>query len=179
MAAAPARETMMKPCLACLFALAALAAVPAKAAQSPSDFVTDAMKGDNSEIKLGQLAAAKGNSSAARAFGKTLVADHTKAKQAMANAASAMGVTPTDDASAEALAELTKLSSMSGPAFDREFARYMVSDHEKDIKEFEAQADSNDKTSAIAKQQLPDLRKHLTMARALAGEARGDKSGGG
>jgi putative membrane protein len=165
-------EPLMKYSSFALFTGLVLAAFPALAAQSPSDFVTEAMKGDNSEIKLGQLAAGKASSSGLRDFGKTLVADHRAAKQAMADAASAMGVTPTDEPSPEALAEYTKLNGMSGASFDREFARYMVSDHEKDIKEFEAQASSGDKTSSIAQQQLPTLRKHLAMARALEGGRR-------
>jgi putative membrane protein len=138
-------------------------------AKDSSTFMTDAIKGDNSEIKLGQLAEAKGNSPKVRDFGKTLVVDHTKAKQDISNVASAMGVTPTDEANPEALAEYTKLSGMSGAAFDGEFTRYMIADHEKDIKDFESEAKSNDKAKTVAEQQLPTLRKHLSIARGLEG----------
>jgi putative membrane protein len=125
------------------------------------------MKGDNSEIKLGQLAEAKGQNAKVKDFGKTLVADHTRAKQEAANVASAMSVTPTDEASPAALAEYTKLSGEPRSSFDRDFARYMVSDHERVIKMFEAQAESKDKTASLAQQQLPTLRKHLAIARSL------------
>jgi putative membrane protein len=160
-------DNIMKNAVLCLVVAANFAAISAYAASSPSDFLTDAMKGDNSEIKLGQLAEAKGDGPKVRDFGKTLVDDHTKAKQEVGNAAASMGVTHTDDASPEALAEYTKLSAMKGAAFDREFGRYMVADHKKDIAEFESQAKGGGPASNIAKQQLPTLRKHLAIAESL------------
>src|SRR5262249_7871254 len=142
-------EALMKFARIAVLASSVLVAFPAHARQSPSDFLTDAMKGDNSEIKLGQLAQAKGASPETKNFGATLVTDDTKANPAVTDAASAMGVTHTDDASPEALAEYTKLSAMSGAAFDREFAHYMVLDHQQDIKKFEAQAGSGDAVSTL------------------------------
>jgi putative membrane protein len=56
---------------------------------------------------------------------------------------------------------------MSGAEFDSEFVQYMVTDHRKDIQEFEAQANSSAKTRSLAAQQLPALRKHLEMALSL------------
>jgi len=153
--------------------LAATGLASADPPKSASEFLSDAMKGDNSEISLGQLAQSRGNSAGVRDFGATLVRDHTAAKMAVSNVASAMGgPAPTDEMMPEAAAEKTKLNAMSGPSFDREFARYMVNDHRKDIAEFEAQAKSSDKTGALAAQQLPTLKKHLSMARSLESSSR-------
>lgn len=146
-------------------------ATAAGAAKSSSEFLTDAIKGDNSEIKLGKLAEAKGNSDGVRNLGQTLVSDHTKAKQDVSSAATALGITPTDDAAPAALAEYTKLNGMSGAAFDHEFVSYMISDHKKDIAEFEAQAKGSDKTGTLAQQQLPTLKKHLQIAQSLQSHA--------
>ena len=86
--------------------------------KSAQEFLTNAMKGDNSEIKLGQLAADKGQSAGTKKFGQALVTDHTKAKQQVADLDRSMGVSPTDAMMAKAQAEYTKLQSMSGAAFD-------------------------------------------------------------
>jgi len=68
----------MRPAIALGFAsLLLLTGVAAASAapQSRQDFLKDAIKGDNSEIKLGGLAARKGGTAAVRDFGRTLVAD--------------------------------------------------------------------------------------------------------
>jgi putative membrane protein len=154
----------------------AIAATPAMiaiaAAAGPNDFLDTAIKGDNSEIKLGQLAEKQGGTAQVRNFGKRLVTDHTKAKAEVAKTAKAMGVNVTEDVMPEAQQEYDKLAGLNGSAFDTEFTRYMKEDHQKDIKEFEEQAKAGDtKVGPLAKQQLPTLREHLKMAEKLEGEA--------
>ena len=61
---------------------------------SREDFLKDAIKGDNSEIKLGQLAARSGGTPAVRDFGRTLVADHRKAKAQASRVADKLGIIP-------------------------------------------------------------------------------------
>jgi putative membrane protein len=130
-------------------------------------FLTDAIKGDNSEIQLGQLAEAKGDSQGVKDFGKTLVTDHGKAKdQASALAAQANMPIPTEMMD-EAKTEQQKLQKLSGAAFDKEFASYMVKDHTKDIADFEKQAKGTGPTADLAKQSLPTLKKHLSIAQGL------------
>jgi putative membrane protein len=134
-----------------------------------TDFLTDAIKGDNSEIQLGQLAEAKGGSKGVKDFGKTLVTDHGKAKdQASALAKQANMPIPTEIMD-EAKTELQKLQGMSGAAFDKEFVSYMVQDHQKDIANFEQQANGTGPTADLAKQTLPTLKKHLSIAQGLQG----------
>lgn len=138
-------------------------------AKGDKEFLTDALKGDNSEIALGKLAAEKGGSEVVRGFGQTLSTDHAKAKEDALPVAAALGVQPTDDLMDEAKAEMGKLAKLSGAAFDKEFARYMVKDHRKDISEFRQQAKTGEaRVSALAKATLPTLRKHLKIAQSIA-----------
>src|SRR6185312_2912679 len=110
------------PVLALSFAAATAAyAVPAP---SPSDFVSDAIKGDNSEIQMGKLAQDQGHSAAIRSFGRLLVSDHSKAKDQMNQVAQKVGVTPPTATSADADAEMQKLKGMKGADFDNEFASF-------------------------------------------------------
>lgn len=150
-----------------LFLGALLYASPALAA-SPADFVTDAIKGDNSEIMLGRYAAKHGVSAETKQFGRMLVADHTKAKRQMVALARSVGVGVPTSATIEADAERVKLIALSGKSFDQEFAQYMVQDHQADIAKFKQEAAAGDgAVSAMARKQLPTLERHLQMASSL------------
>jgi putative membrane protein len=145
-------------------------AVAASAAEKsdPKAFVIDAIKGDNSELKLGELAKSKATRDDVRSFAETLIKDHAKAKSDAVDVANSLGVSPPTKAKKEAQKEYDKLNGLSGPAFDREFVTYMVKDHEKDVAKFEKAENSSDPAVAkLASGTLPDLRKHLETARTL------------
>jgi putative membrane protein len=160
----------MSPKLA-MFAGAFLATVaigPLAFADSPQDFLTKAIQGDNSEIMLGKLAQQNGGSAGVRDYGRMLVTDHTKARNQVVALARKQNVTPTDAASDEGNQERDKLAGLHGADFDKEFVRFAIEEHQKDITEFEDEAKENHgAVSALAKQQLPVLRKHLSMAQKL------------
>ena len=131
-------------------------------------FVTDALKGDNGEVAIGNLAAVQASSQAAKDFGRTLATDHGAHKQKLLALASAAGIPATDEPSDEAKTNLEKLKALKGADFDKEFKRMMVEDHEKDIAKYEKQASAGDpQTSALAKETLPTLKKHLETAKSL------------
>ena len=133
-----------------------------------SVFVTDAIKGDNGEVAIGQLAQAQGQSQAVKDFGKLLVSDHGAHKQELAALAQTAGVPVTNEPTDEAKANLEKLKGLRGADFDKQFKTMMVEDHTKDIAKYEKQASSGDtQTAALAQKTLPTLRKHLDAANAL------------
>ncbi len=137
-------------------------------AEGEHRFLTKALQGDNSEMTLGELAAANGQSQGVRDFGKMLHDDHAAAKQKALVVARAHGVADTDEMAPEAKAEERKLNGLHGEAFDHEFARYMVKDHKKDIAEFRKEERSGDTATAdLARNTLPDLEKHLRTAQSL------------
>lgn len=136
----------------------------------PRTFLDDAIKGDNSESTLGRLIAARGYSAQVRSFGNTLYRDHSAARVQAAAVAREFGMRAPTAMAPEARAEQRKLERMRGRAFDLEVRRYMINDHEKDIAKFEAQARSGDRrTAALARAQLPTLRKHLRLAESIRG----------
>lgn len=149
-------------------ATAGLVAGAAWAGQDQT-FLTKALQGDNSEMALGEMAARRGDSTGVREFGRMLHDDHAAARTKVLAVARAHGVADTEAAAPEARAEARKLDNLSGPEFDREFARYMVADHRKDIADFEKEVRRGDpQTAALARATLPDLRKHLRTAERLA-----------
>lgn len=166
---------MTSAALATILAMSASASI---AAPSPQDFIKQAIQGDNSEIALGQLAQQKAGSQQVKDFGQTLVTDHTQAKEQAASVAKQLNVTPPDGMMQDAQDEQNKLSKMSGNDFDKEFATFMVMDHQKDIQQFQEEANANSgPASDLAKQQLPVLQKHLKMAKSLS--ASDDQSAAG
>lgn len=157
----------MKSVLAGVSAALLVSATQALAATSTT-FIKDAIQGDNAEIKMGQLAQQNGSSQGVKDFGKTLVSDHTMAKQQAEDVAKQIGVTPPSSVSPEAQQTYDKLSKMSGASFDREFAQHMTMDHKKDIAKFRMEANMRSgPASELAAKQLPTLEKHLKMAEDL------------
>lgn len=129
------------------------------------DFLNDAVKGDNAEIMLGKIGERRAATPAAREFAATLVADHSRARSETLRVAGHLHMRPSRGPAKEAMEERSRLDGLSGWAFDREFARYLVQDHQKDIAKFRKEADGgHGATQALAQRQLPTLRKHLDMA---------------
>lgn len=151
-----------------LFILPALL-LSAPAFANPSDFLTKAIMGDNSESTLGKLAEKRGASPATRRFGAMLAADHTRSRRQALPLARRYHLPPITAMQAAGQAEQHKLLGLRGVAFDREFARYMIHDHQEDIADFEGELKSGDPVDvrALARITIPVLRKHLRTAESI------------
>lgn len=150
--------------------LAAMLAATMPAAAATRTFLTKAVMGDNSEITLGTIAAQRGTSAGVRQFGQALVTDHRHARTEAARVARRHHIAVRTSIMPEAATERRKLMNLHGRAFDREFARYMVEDHQKDIADFTRESRSHDPADVLnlARATLPTLRHHLSLARALS-----------
>jgi putative membrane protein len=72
--------------------------------------------------------------------------------------------------SPEHQAVVERFEQMNGAAFDRAYLGEMVTHHQKDIAEFERQAESSagqEQLRALAQKTLPALRQHLEMSQSL------------
>lgn len=148
--------------------IAALAAtLPGVAAAAPAPrFLQDAVAGDNGEVDIGRLAQQRATSRDAIELGRTLERDHADARQQALQTARQLRIRVDAGAMKPAARQLhRRLAALPPRAFDREFARAMVSDHRKDIAAFETQARTGDRaTRQLARDTLPHLRHHLRMA---------------
>jgi putative membrane protein len=135
-------------------------------------FLKEAIEGNLAEVQMGQLAQKNGQSDGVRSFGQMLQKDHSDANQKATAAANQMGMSPPTEPNSKQKAMYDKMSKLSGDIFDREFAKHMVADHKKDIKEYEKEAKKNDAAGAYAKEALPTLHKHLDTAQSLSGGPR-------
>jgi putative membrane protein len=167
-----------------------------KLSRSDEKFVRDAAKGGMMEVHMGQLGVQKAQSAEVKQFAQRLVDDHSKANAELKQLASQKGITLPDNKVASTDSERTKvresdatadhsahgnmkhLETLSGTEFDREFVRMAVSDHQKDVKEFERAAQKSDDADikAFAQKTAPTLREHLQQAKSLQAQVGGTTS---
>lgn len=90
---------------------------------------------DEGEIMQAQLASRNATRDDVRDYANMLVNDHTAHLQAVRDTAAGMGVTP-DTTTAQArqlrltaMRQMARLQGLSGPALDRQFLAFMVTDH--------------------------------------------------
>lgn len=147
----------------------------ANMAAADRDFLMDAAMGGMLEVELGRLATQQGASDAVKQFGQRMVDDHSKANEELMSLAQSKGITLPTAIDEKHKKDMTKLSSLSGAEFDREYSKMMLSDHRKDVSEFEKQSThgTDADLKAFASKTLPTLQEHLKMAEALPGNKAG------
>jgi putative membrane protein len=140
-----------------------------KEATDSSSFTTKAAQGGMAEVQLGNLALAKAQSADVKEFAQQMVTDHTKANNDLKNVAAKKSVALPTDINEEQKSTVEKLSKLSGADFDKRYVDSMVEDHEKDVKEFTAQAQSgtDPDVKAFAAKTLPTLQSHLDMIKGI------------
>jgi putative membrane protein len=133
-------------------------------------FAMMAAEGGLTEVQLGKLAMDRAAGPDVKQLAQRLVQDHTKGNQELLAIAETkdISVPKTLDGNHEDVVKL--FSRLEGAQFDREFLRYQVMHHEKDVTAFGLQAKEGQdpELKAFAAQQLPVLQEHLQEVRTLA-----------
>ena len=137
--------------------------------ESDLRFLREAAAGGLAEVALGKLAVDQGHSAEVRGFGKRMMDDHGKASVQLMNLAQSKKVELPSELPADAKQTGERLAALSGAAFDREFMKTMVADHEKAVAVFEQEATSGGDSDVkqFAAQALPMLRDHVAQARRI------------
>jgi putative membrane protein len=156
-------------CVGLMFVAADHASAQMNSQSPDATFVSDAASGGMAEVQLGQLAQEKGSSDAVKDFGQKMVTDHGKADDELKGIAEKEGITVPSNMSRKDQAAYDRLSKLQGAEFDREYARMMVRDHQKDIVAFEKEADNGKDNSVkeFAHRTLPTLKEHLRLAEGM------------
>jgi putative membrane protein len=138
------------------------------AAESTSQrFLKKAIEGNYAEVKMGQLAQQNGQSEDVKKYGQMLSDDHSAANEKALDVAKSVGVAPPDGPNPKQKSDYETMAKMTGSKFDKEFARHMVADHQKDIAEYKKAAKQSDAAGEYAKAQIPVLQQHLDTAKSL------------
>jgi len=140
------------------------------ASSSDKKFVHAALQGGNAEVKLGELAAQRGNSDDVKQFGQKMVSDHTRLSDRMKQIAQEEGIGVPDGIRGRDKALEMRLGGLSGDAFDRAFIQAMVLDHRKDLSEFQKEASFGNDTNIrnAASQGAQIIGEHLQLAEQMA-----------
>jgi putative membrane protein len=133
-------------------------------------FVTNASGAGIAEVKLSELAATNASSAQVKRFAQHMITDHTKAGDELKSLAGGeRGYATADSPPPAAQKDIDALSRLKGADFDKEYAKIMVTDHEKAVAIFEVEVEkgSNKELQVFAKKTLPTLKEHLKMAKTL------------
>ena len=148
--------------------------------KADSKFAMKAAHGGAAEVAMGKLAAEKGNDSDVKAFGQRMVDDHTKANDQLMSVAKSESMTLPSDMDAKEKMMYTKLSALSGSAFDKAYVSAMVKDHEEDVADFQKEANTgmDPQIKSFASQTLPTLQSHLDSIKSIQSKMMSGKSSG-
>lgn len=147
----------------------AMGAPQTPVSENDSKFAVEAASGGMMEVQLGQLAQQKASSQRVKDFGAMMVRDHSKANDQLESLAGMKNITLPPAPGEDHMDHIQQLTQKSGAEFDKAYIRFMVDDHEKDIKAFEKiSTDGSDSDlRAFATEILPTLRAHLDSAKAI------------
>ncbi|MDQ6608990.1 MAG: DUF4142 domain-containing protein [Bacteroidota bacterium] len=135
-----------------------------------SMFVMKAAMGGMMEVDAGNLAQQNAANDRVKDFGMMLVKDHSKANAELTSIAAAKGLTVPATVNADMKKKEEEMAKMKGKSFDSHYMSMMLTDHKKDIADFEKAASSaNDPDlKAFADKTLPVLKMHLDSAQAIS-----------
>lgn len=138
------------------------------------DFATAVAAGNMKEIALGKLALKNANYGRLKEFAQKMIDAHEKANKDLQTACYSAGVTLPSGLAKADQEEVDKMAGKEGKAFDRDYIKKMVSEHQKTMERLDAAA-SNMKDVSLqnyAKKTLPVVKAHLEEARTILEDVR-------
>lgn len=135
------------------------------------EFLRRATEGGLAQIAFAKVAIEKGSADV-KEFAQKMLDDHTAINKDLAGVADQLGVMVPTRMNKQDQAELSKLSSLKGDAFDREYITVEVRDHREDLHQFRLEvmnATDQNLQNQVAKQ-AGTLREHMRLSSELAQE---------
>ena len=136
---------------------------------STEDFVTSAAISDMYEIQAGQIAQKKGQSADVKAFGKTMVTDHTALSKELKPLITAAGKTPPAGLDERRKGLIDNLNAASAGEFDQVYLKQQEAAHDEALKLMQNYAEKGDDLGlkAAASKAVPKVQAHLDHAKQL------------
>lgn len=160
-------RTMMSAVGAVAAALAmAGGAHAAKMGSMDRTFATKAAQGGMAEVQAGRIALQRGIDGGVRTFAQRMVDDHSRANRALQRIAMQQGIILPAHTDAAHQMALARLSSISGPQFDKVYIKGQVKDHVATVALFKREAayGRNAALRQFAAKTLPTLQSHTRMS---------------
>jgi len=155
---------------------AAMLAMTGPALATPSNeasaaFVQKAARGGLAEVELSKLAATRSSSEDVKRFATKMVEAHTENNAKLATIAKAEGLNVPSSLDAEHAALKSKLFTLNGAEFDRQYGDAMRADHTAMLKLLDDNAETlgDPRLKAFISDTRPVVAEHLEMAKNLSG----------
>lgn len=134
---------------------------------SDQRFIERAARAGQAEVEFGRMAVEKASNPKVKEFGQRMVDEHGRVNTELEDLAKKKGITLS--ASYPKGPMETRLSKLSGAAFDKAYMHDVAVDHEKEIAAFEAHAKSSTDPDVkdFAGRTVPALRAHLEAAKQI------------
>jgi putative membrane protein len=135
-------------------------------------FVQDAAASNLMEVRLGQLAQSKASNQAVKQFAQRMVSDHNNLQTQLTTTASNSGQSLSPNLDARHQRQISRLEGLSGAEFDRAYMSLMIRAHQRDVNNFQTQAQSaqSQQVRTLASNSLPVLQQHLSLAVQVGGQ---------
>lgn len=131
-----------------------------------NEFMMTAAHSDQNEIQQSKMALAKGVTGMAKDLANKMITDHTKSTADLKAIATKKGVTLPTDMDAEHKAMAPAMEKLSGKAFEQQYIKQMVADHQKTANTMAAhqQMTKDPALQGFITKTLPVVESHLQMA---------------
>ena len=131
-----------------------------------TEFMMTAAHSDQNEIQQSKMALAKGVTGMAKDMANKMITDHTKSTADLKQIAAKKGVTLPTDMDADHKAMAPAMEKLSGQAFEQQYIKQMVADHQKTANTMAAhQTMTKDPAlQGFITKTLPVVESHLQMA---------------
>ena len=141
-------------------------------AKSPGAYVTAAGQSDKFEITEGKLAQTMGSTAKVRAFGRKMVADHTKSTMEVMQAAQMSGLptTPPPVLRPDQQDMVAQLKATSGPAFDQMYIQQQMQSHQQalEVQQNYAMHGGDKQLKMAAMKIVPVVKMHIALLQNLS-----------
>src|SRR5262249_9938082 len=142
---------------------------PRAVSQSEQDFMMKAAQANMAEIDVARTALQKSGNNDVKDYANMIKRDHTNALEDLTDLMKDKNVRQPRSIAADTQQDNSRMNTLSGGEFDREFVNMMVSDHQKAIELFRDQQSSaqNRDVKKYVDDVLPKLEMHLDKAQRL------------
>lgn len=139
-------------------------------------FWTEAAQDGRAEVIFSELALERSQNNEVKSLAQMIIDNHTKINEELKTLASRKNVTLPADINAKQKTTMGRLNELSDMAFDREFLKTLVKNHETAVILFQKQADvgTDADLRTFADNTLPILKAHLEMAETVSDKLNGN-----
>lgn len=136
--------------------------------QSGLNFITTAIDGGRTEVKLANVATHVSQNPRIVRFAKMMITDHTKGIEELKALRRKELINQNDVLSFEHRKLIDSLSKLSGTDFDKAYMHVMVADHEETADMFKEETQEREASvQTFARKTLPTIEMHLDSAKAI------------